>query len=195
MNRYYSGICSHTRLTRLNNNFVRCLDCGQSIINQEKISGNKTRKDFTNENKTFERNFERNFTNTIDETDYQQPAPYEYYTDNNWANIVIINRSVQFFSKPPKYEVKINGKASYLTDEQISKLLADIKAVKVDKEQLEFRYNIGEPQTDQDEGFNELNPYTAPDWRSDQPITVAPDWHSNWRSNEPTSSTHPDAFF
>ena len=40
---------------------------------------------------------------------------------------------VQFVSNPPKYEVIVNGMKSYLTNEEIQKILSDINAIRVDK--------------------------------------------------------------
>lgn len=140
MNNSYSRICNHSRINRLNENFVRCMDCGQSMISQKKLVANKTRKDFTNENKSFVRNFDRNFTNVLEETDQQSSMPLlEYWMDRNWANLVIIDRSVQFQSHPPKYKVIVNGEQNYLTDDHIRKLLADINAIKVDESQVKNR--------------------------------------------------------
>jgi hypothetical protein len=136
----YSKICNHSRLTRLDRNFVRCLDCGQSMISQKKILANKTRQDFTKENKSFGRNFDRNFTNVIEETDQQNVPLLEFYTDKLLANTIIINRANQLQSYPPKYRVDINGDHALLTDEQINKLLSDINAVRINGEQLRMMY-------------------------------------------------------
>lgn len=130
----YSKICNHGRLKRINNDFVRCLECGQSMISQQKMITNKTRQDFTDENKSFVRNFDRNFTNILEEVDEQSSkALYEYYTDHIMANKIIVNKMVQFVSNPPKYEVIVNGMKSYLTNEEIQKILSDINAIRVDK--------------------------------------------------------------
>ena len=133
----YSRVCNHPRLSRINNNFVRCLNCGQSMISQQIVPINKSRRDFSTENKSFVRNFDRNFSNVLEEIDTEIKTPmYEYYMDRNWNNIVIINRSVQFHSSPPKFEVEINGQSYYLTDEQIKKILVDINAIKIPEEQF-----------------------------------------------------------
>ena len=137
MNINYSKICNHSRLGRIDNNFVRCLDCGQSMISQKQMISNKTSKDFTNENKYFTKNFDRNFTNVFEEVDEQSSRPlYEYYTDRTQSNHIIVNKQVQFLSNPPKYEVSVNGTTSYLTNEQILKMLGDIGAIRVDHRSL-----------------------------------------------------------
>jgi len=143
-NHNYSRICTHPRLDRINSDFVRCLNCGQSMISQQKMSRNKTRQDFTKENKSFDRNFDRNFTNIIEETDMNHEGSqelFDYYTDRNWANTVVINRTVQFQSNPPKYEVEINGKNTYLTADKIQELLDNIRAVRIDEGQYKMRQN------------------------------------------------------
>lgn len=133
----YAKICNHSRLKRINNDFVRCLECGESMISQKKMLTNKTRKDFTNENKLFIRNFNRNFTNILEETDeLSNNAFYEYYTDRLLINKIIVNRKVQFYSDPPKFEVFVNGHKSYLTNDEIRKLLADICAIRIDENMI-----------------------------------------------------------
>lgn len=133
----YSIICDHKRLNRINKNFVRCLDCGQSMISQQKMLSNKTRQDFTNENKSFVRNFDRNFSNILEETDEQSTKPlYEYYTDRMNTNHIIINKQVQFQSNPPKFEVTVNGSTTYLTNMDIKKMLFDINAIRIDEDQF-----------------------------------------------------------
>jgi len=140
----HSKICDHTRLSRLDNHFVRCLDCGQSMISHKKMLMNKTRKDFTKENKTFEKNFDRNFTNIIEETDNHEPIPYDYYTDKNWVNNIVIDRTVQHLSYPPQYQITINGKQTLMDNQRISKLLDDIRAIRIDEQQFMMRF--GKPE-------------------------------------------------
>ena len=141
-NLIYSRVCNHGRLTRINNNFVRCLDCGQSMVSQDRLATNKTPKDFVKENKSFVRNFDRNFTNILEETDETNNNPlYEYFIDRNWRNLVIVNRAVQFSTTPAKYEVIINGERAYLDDAKIGKLLADLNAIRVDEQQVKSRLN------------------------------------------------------
>lgn len=137
----YARICNHQRLTRLNDNFVRCLDCGQSMVSHYKMALNKRQKDFTKENKSFVRNFDRNFTNVLEEIDEQTNKPLlEYYIDRNWANLVIVNRSVQFQSSPAKYEVVINGERVYLDDLKINKILSELNAIRVDEQQVKNKF-------------------------------------------------------
>ncbi|XWV26580.1 hypothetical protein QJ857_gp0487 [Tupanvirus soda lake] len=134
MNVSYSKICNHNRLQRINNDFVRCLDCGQSMISQTKMMTNKTRQDFTKENKSFVRNFSRNFSNVLEEVDEQASYPlYEYYADRMMINKIIINRRVQFASDPAKFEVIVNGSKTFLTADEIQKLLMDANAFRVDE--------------------------------------------------------------
>lgn len=136
----YTKLCDHSRLTRLDQNFVRCLNCGQSMINQQTIPKNKTRYDFTKENKSFDRNFDRNFNNIIEEIDKQNEPVYEYYTDRNWANMIKINRTVQYQSFPPKYKINVNGEDAILTDSQVKELLNDVKAIRIDEEQFKMKF-------------------------------------------------------
>ncbi|MEM0354215.1 MAG: hypothetical protein QXW79_01400 [Thermoplasmata archaeon] len=127
----YSKICDHLRLVRLNENFVKCLGCGQSIVNQIKIAGNKNRKDFERENWKFIKNFNRNFNNNIEEVEQSTHQPhYEYYIDHRGLNLIRIDRSLRFY---PLYEIIVNGKRNYLNGTQIEKMLADINATRIDE--------------------------------------------------------------
>ncbi len=133
----FSTLCDHKRLTRINSNFVRCLDCGESMISQKSIVGNKNRKDFEKENKSFTRNFDRNFSNTIGENDTLNNQPiFDYYVDRNLVNTIIVNWNIQFDSDPPKYEVFINDDKTYMTYPEIKKIISDTNCVKVDKEHI-----------------------------------------------------------
>ncbi len=117
----YSQICNHDRLERINDNFVRCMQCGLSMISQKELVTNKGRREFTKENKNF-KNFERNFTNVLEEMEINKPV-YDYYTDRLKANKIIVNRQVQFSSNPAKYEVKINDALHYLKSKNYWRIL------------------------------------------------------------------------
>lgn len=143
MNQHFSRICNHTRLVRIDKNFVRCLECGQSMISQQKMLANKTSRDFVNENKNFARNFDRNFSNVLEEVDSQSQVPlYEYYTDKNQINIIIIDRTAKFCTNPPKYEVNINGEKVYLDKEEIDKLLCDLNGIRIDELYAKSRFKL-----------------------------------------------------
>lgn len=135
MNIDYSGICDHSRLQRINKDFVRCLSCGQSLISQKIPSTNKSSLDFARENKNFTKNFDRNFTNVLEEVDEEssQKPLYEYYTDKMQTNRIIVDKRVQFSSNPPKFEVSVNGDKYYLTNDQIKKMLNDTGSFRVDR--------------------------------------------------------------
>lgn len=135
MNVSYSTICNHPRTVKINGDFDRCLACGQSFINPtySKLR-NKTGQDFAKENKRFVRNFDRNFTNIIEETDYiNEPPHIEYYTDRMQTNLVMVNRSDMLPGCPPKYKITVNGDFTYMELEQIRELLAQVDAVKIDE--------------------------------------------------------------
>lgn len=139
----YSTICNHNRLTRLDDNFVRCLKCGLSMVNQKNILTNKNSRDFVKENGSFIKNFDRNFNNVIEEIDELAKRPiYEYYIDRNCLNLIIVNRSSYLNSNPLRFEVIINGKKTYLDNTQFKKVLTDINAVRIDKYQTEKIFNI-----------------------------------------------------
>ncbi|BCS82981.1 hypothetical protein QLL95_gp1142 [Cotonvirus japonicus] len=132
----FSNICGHNRLKRMDKNFVRCLDCGLSIINQSKIQSNKTPREFAEENKSVTRNFDRNFTNILEEIDEQSNVPfYEYYSDRLWNNLIKYDRTPQFSSDPVKYKIFINGHVHYLMQKEIDNVLSSINAIRIDEDQ------------------------------------------------------------
>ena len=102
MDHSYSAVCNHERLNRIDNDFVRCLACGQSLISQNQIE-------------------------QVDNQTDQTPI-YEYYSDPMELNRIIVNRCPKFSSLPIKFEVNVNGQINYLTKDQIDKMLVDIKA-------------------------------------------------------------------
>lgn len=129
---FYSKICDHTRLKRIDDNFVRCAECGLSMISHKKAMINKTKKEFENENGLFMRNFDRNFTNTIEEKDEKSTEPiYKYYADKHGVNKIIINQVPVFNSYPNKFQVFVNDSSYYLFGEQIQKILLDTNAQEV----------------------------------------------------------------
>ena len=132
----YNNICGHNRLVRIDDNFVRCLKCGLSIINKKNITGNKSRRDFETESTSLLRNFDRNFSNVLPQVDEQSNIPlYEYYVDKHGMNKIIINKTVAFDSMPAKYEVIVNDIRDYLTSDAIRKMLNNINAIRIDRDQ------------------------------------------------------------
>ena len=133
MDNNFSIICEHPRLTRIDDNFVRCLKCGESMISQKNMSNNKSNRDFLKENKSAFKNFDRNFSNVLEAAGEKSQPIYEYYTDRSQANSIVINRQVQFCSDPAKYEVFVNGAKNYFTNDQIQRILQDTSAIRIDQ--------------------------------------------------------------
>lgn len=136
-NNTYAKLCNHARLKRIDDNFVRCYECGLSMISQKKSNINKSRSDFTNEDKLFLKNFDRNFSNIIEQTDHETSnAPiYEYYSDRHSRNKIIVNKVPVFNSYPHKYEIFINNSQYYLTTDHINKIIRDTNAERVNSVQ------------------------------------------------------------
>ena len=133
MNSLYSSICNHPRLKRIDKDFVRCLNCGESMISQKTYSTNKTSADFVKENKSFARNFNRNFTNEIEQIDEECDIPHiEYYADAHRVNKIIIDKRVVFNSDPPKYKVSVNGGDYYMTKGDFDNLISTVRAIRLD---------------------------------------------------------------
>jgi len=136
---FNSTLCPHNRLVRIGKDFDRCLVCGQSMINHTYANlRNKTRQEWTKENKSFVRNFDRNFSNVIEETDGFANQPlYEYYTDRNIVNLILLNRQSQFQSVPPVYQIWVNGEMSYLPYNKVNDILDSVGAVRIDKDEYD----------------------------------------------------------
>lgn len=129
----YAKLCNHERLKRIDDNFIRCYECGLSMISQKKSDSNKSRLDFTKENKLFLKNFERNFSNVIEQTDHETDNKpiYEYYCDRHGRNKIIVNKVPVFNSYPHKYEIYINDAQYYLTTDHINNIIRDTDAHKI----------------------------------------------------------------
>lgn len=140
LNSSFSGLCDHSRVKRLNENFVRCTKCGQSMISQEDSSLNKSGQDFAKENKSFQRNFDRNFSNVIEEVDQAGPAPIEFYINPNNNHYLIVDKTVLNNSNPPKFKVNCNGDINVATNEKINEISQRMKAVRVDQEQFKYMF-------------------------------------------------------
>ncbi len=130
----FSLVCGHPRTERIDNDFVRCLYCKQSFVQQRKKPVNRTQHDFIKEDSSFMKNFDRNFSNIVENTTVPK---LEYYTDRMAMNTIMINRVNKYRSQPIKFDVVVNGERALLTDKQISKLLTDIYAVRIDKDQYQ----------------------------------------------------------
>lgn len=140
LNSSFSGLCDHSRIKRLNENFVRCTKCGQSMIRQEDVSMNKNGQEFARENKSFQRNFDRNFSNVIEEVDRAGPAPIDFFINPNNNDYLIVDRTVMNNSNPPKFKINYNGNITVATNDQVNEISQKIKAIRVDQEQFKYLF-------------------------------------------------------
>lgn len=136
MNSGFSGLCEHSSTKRVNENFIRCNRCGISLINQSSVAPVKSSQDFVKNNKSFERNFDRNFSNVIEEVDLAGPSRIEYYVNPNDYSYVVIDWTPVFNANPLKYMVNFNGQTTTMTEKKIKEILSKIRATKIDKEQF-----------------------------------------------------------
>lgn len=133
----YSTFCPHKRVVRVDNNFMRCNDCGRSFVDQLNAPKIKTMEDFVREDSSFQRNFNRNFNNEIEQTESYGPVPIEYYVDKNFINRIIVKWERIYGSNPAKYTLTLNGNQSSMTDAQIRELIQNTRAIKISKEQYD----------------------------------------------------------
>lgn len=131
--------CNHPHLKRIDKNFVKCLDCGQSIVNQQVLQKNKSSYDFAKENEKIIKNFDRHFTNNFIDESMSDEQRFEYYTDRRGnGNSIKINRKIAYYSDPPQYEIIINSSKTYLPDIEISSILRSIDAIKIDEDTYNY---------------------------------------------------------
>lgn len=135
INIHMTTFCDHPRKKRVDKNFVRCLACGDSFVDLLTDPKNKKSDEFIRENSSFGKNFERNFNNVISVDDpYSSKPLYEYYMDRNGTNHVIVNKQRLFNSDPPVYQIYVNNVGSKLNTVEISKILRNLKTLRVSKE-------------------------------------------------------------
>lgn len=134
----YSFFCYHESTKRIDDVYVKCNNCGLTIISMLQEPKNKSLADFTRENKQF--NPSRYNDNII--RDQYQKSTIEYYVDKSFLNKIYIDRSdksVQYKSIDSnaiiKYLVNINGSNEYYTNDEILDLLKQISATRITKEQ------------------------------------------------------------
>ncbi len=121
----YSTICNHNRVERINDNFIKCLQCNETIINQLMSPTNKSTYDFVRENKSFMRNTSKNPYNVVELTPQNHQ---EVFMDQHGINKVIVSR--QGLSDGT-YPVTINNVKYYLTKPEIEKVLTGIGAIRI----------------------------------------------------------------
>jgi hypothetical protein len=124
-----TSICQHSKTSRINDNFIKCLDCGQSVVSNNKSYTNKGMQNFVSENKSFQRNFDRNFRNDIIEG--EEKGPIEMFADAQFVNVIIVDRTPLYGTTPPKYKIIFNGESLYLTNDHIANLLQRTKSRRV----------------------------------------------------------------
>lgn len=128
----YSILCGHYMNKRINDNFVKCTECGEIIVNQKNIVSNKSQKNFVNENKNYTKNFDRNFSNLIKSEDNIVDDTNLYYTNRDRTIFFTINPTPITKNSRNIYEIRINGACYYLTNEQIEKILIKYGAIKIE---------------------------------------------------------------
>ena len=127
-----SLICNHPRKQRIDKNFVLCLSCGDSFVDMKNIR-NKRVEDFARESKhNVSVDFDRHFSNTIPVYAKQSSTGNEYYMDRAGKNRVIVNRQTGN-AGAVKIRAKINGSTRTIEQSVLSRLLRDMRAIRVDK--------------------------------------------------------------
>jgi len=132
-NNKFANLCHHDNVQRVNDDFVYCANCKQMIINKINDNGNKTSKDFAQNNN--HRNFNRNFSNEIQSPNLSYPSSQinngiEYYSDRFNINKIMIDRKSKYYTNPPKYNVIINNEKFVLSNIEINKLILDTKVIR-----------------------------------------------------------------
>jgi hypothetical protein len=120
-----SSFCDHRNFVRINKNFINCKNCGRSFVSQIDEIGNKTSKDFVRENREFDKKFDRNFTNLVDDTVRHEMSQSYVYADEN-------NNVIKIYSTGDKeYRVCANNNTYFLTKDRVRKLLLKCNARRI----------------------------------------------------------------
>lgn len=128
----FMTICDHPNIRRINKNFVKCEACGDTFVNQKVSSTNKTSQNFINENQNFLKNFDKHFNNKIDDGTSNKQGK-QYYTDHTRHQLLFIDFDKYLPSNPPKYLTYLNNERTYLSKSDISKVINDMGAIRIDK--------------------------------------------------------------
>lgn len=130
----YSNLCYHDRIERIDDTFVQCLQCGESMVNQSYLPSNKRMSEYKSENDRVIRNFDRNFTNIINTAVPKSPIKNDYYVDRKGMNRVIVDRNRVVQTIPPKYHVVINDNKLLLSEKDIKDVIRRIKGQQVNEQ-------------------------------------------------------------
>lgn len=68
----YSPLCYHDKLERIDDTYVRCIICGESMVNQQYLQKNKRMEDFPDELFKATRSFDNKFSNIVS-NEYNNP--------------------------------------------------------------------------------------------------------------------------
>jgi hypothetical protein len=146
MSNQVGTICRHDRIRRVDENFMECVECNFSYIQQIKTIQNKKASDFIEENGHFDRHFSRNFNNKFDSSSdwndkYMRPVHEQnkmanqntpsVFRSENGSIEVVVDRTVGLNTNPVQYGIRINGELSFATENEIKQLLYKIKAMKI----------------------------------------------------------------
>ena len=122
-------MCKHRRTMRVDENFVECIECGESWIDKRGLKGNenhnKRPNEFVKENKSFDRNFSRNFDNKFEKPNdwnakymnaieekkilKEKEEPYVFISGDGYMEIMVSKDPLNKVGEPI-YPVYINGR-------------------------------------------------------------------------------------
>jgi|GEM_PF-6333355 len=148
----FSTICDHQKIKRIDEDFVKCVDCGMSLV--DPLIEDKVMKmqDYVKENRSFDRHFNRNFDNNFpSEAEWDsrvgkqntlnpnpltskgifgsnnQSSGLSRYRSSDGTTEVIVDYSL--LGKPARHHVRVNGKWTYASPEEVKKYLMQINAI------------------------------------------------------------------
>lgn len=127
----------HRDVSRIDENFVKCYECGETILQAQNRMTNKTSRDFVQEDKSFR--YRKNNSSRYDKhTDYTpKVSSYckkKYYADRNWINVIMIDYNSTLNTRPVKFRVKLNGQYDSLTLDEILNVIQKLRLIEIDEQ-------------------------------------------------------------
>jgi hypothetical protein len=131
-NQTYNQLCDHKRLKRIDRDYVLCLGCGESFVNQKKPPRNVTASEIVSQNQGSLQHYDKYFTDKIEVKEpVRKKASYYYYSDPTGVNNIKVSTKPNFTGVESFYDIWINGVKETMSVSDINKLLSRINCKRV----------------------------------------------------------------
>jgi hypothetical protein len=139
----FAGLCSHSRLKRLDQNFVKCVDCGESQIKPVEPTRDELMQKYMDENRFFDDNFIRNFDNKyVPQKEWEKShglhhkettskslsymGGYHTYSARDGRMEILVESTMQESSDPkvePQHAVRVDGRWFSMSSRELKNFL------------------------------------------------------------------------